>query len=312
MRGAVYIGLFFPFALTAQGVSTSVGADLDTAVIRIGEQVHLTLQVSGQANALKSVEWPTIADTLSKHVEVVADGPIDTLQSADAIDRLVRKLTLTSFDSGFWAVPPFRFVVDGTTLETKPLLIEVRTVELDSAGTLRDITNIHTLPFSAWYWVRAHALWVGGGVAALALISALIYFMLRKREPRAVKAPVVAAIPLQQRVLLALEALEKERLWQQGEHKGYHSRITNLLRGYIEERYQVPAMESTTDELLRELRVSPLNSDQRGQLENMLRLADMVKFAKTLPSPQENEQMMAGSVRFVRSTASIPTALNNG
>jgi hypothetical protein len=100
-----------------------------------------------------------------------------------------------------------------------------------------------------------------------------------------------------------MRALEDQRLWQQGDHKAYHSKLTDILRGYIEERYQVPALESTTDELIKELRVSSLPTEQRDRLENMLRLADLVKFAKTLPSPQENEQMMAGGIQFVETTA---------
>ena len=69
----------------------------------------------------------------------------------------------------------------------------------------------------------------------------------------------------------------------------------------------MPALESTTDELLHELRVSPLNTDQQNLLGNMLRLADLVKFAKALPSPQENEQMMANALRFVQETAAPTT-----
>ncbi|MBK9196654.1 MAG: hypothetical protein IPO17_17060 [Flavobacteriales bacterium] len=111
--------------------------------------------------------------------------------------------------------------------------------------------------------------------------------------------------PLHERVLLQLEALDRERVWQQGDHKSYQSRLTDLLRGYIEERYRVPALERTTDELLHELRVSPLSMEQQSLLANLLRLADMVKFAKALPSPQENEQMMVSAVRFIRET--VPT-----
>jgi len=126
-----------------------------------------------------------------------------------------------------------------------------------------------------------------------------------RRRPRRGQPPAVQEerLPLHERVLRELEALERERLWQQGTHKEYHSRLTGLLRGYIEERYRVPALESTTDELLAELRVSPLTTDQRNRLANMLRLADLVKFAKALPSPQENEGMMAAANAFVRETA---------
>ncbi|MBK6343000.1 MAG: hypothetical protein IPF41_10550 [Flavobacteriales bacterium] len=97
-------------------------------------------------------------------------------------------------------------------------------------------------------------------------------------------------------------------LWQQGQHKAYQSRLTDLLRGYIEARYQVPALERTTDELMHELRVRPLEKRAQVLLGNMLHNADMVKFAKALPSPQENEQLMASARRFVMATAETDPA----
>jgi hypothetical protein len=220
--------------------------------------------------------------------------------------RQVRTLELTSFDTGFWAVPPFRFIVNGDPLDTRALLLEVRTVEVDTAQGLRAIKDIHVLPFSLGYWLREHVLWIVGGVVVLVALVALVLFLRRKPRVTMPAAPAVV-LPLKDRTLAALRALETERVWQQGDHKGYHSRLTDVLRGYIEERYRVPALESTTDELLKELRVSALSTDHRGQLENMLRLADMVKFAKALPAPQENEQMMAGALRFVEDTAPTPS-----
>lgn len=288
--------------------NTIVGADLDTTRMRIGEQVKLRLQVSYSAASGTRIQWPAIGDTLNAHLEVVSDSGVDTLTNAGGgLDQQVRTLTITSFDTGFWAVPPFRFLVNDQPLETAAQLLEVRNMVLDSAMVVRDIKDIHTLPFSVGYWLRKHAEWVGVGLGILALIAAVFYFIkkrLRTKVPIAVIAP---ERPLVERILSALDQLEKERVWQQGDHKGYHSRVTDLLRSYIEERYQVPALESTTEELMKELRVSALNADQRGQLENMLRTADMVKFAKALPSPQENEQMMVGATRFVRGTAPSAT-----
>ena len=288
--------------------NTIVGADLDTTRIRIGEQVQMRLQVSYAPGSVSKIQWPTVGDTLNAHLEVVSDTGVDTVKNAaSGLDQQVRTLTITSFDTGFWAVPPFRFLVNDQPLETAAQLLEVRSMELDSAMVVRDIKDIHTLPFSVGYWLKEHSKWVAIGLGALALIAAVFYFVkkrVRNKVPKAIEAP---ERPLVERILSALDKLEKERVWQQGDHKGYQSRVTDLLRGYIEERYQVPAMESTTEELMNELRVSPLNTDQRGQLENMLRAADMVKFAKALPSPQENEQMMVGATRFVRDTAPSAT-----
>ena len=128
--------------------------------------------------------------------------------------------------------------------------------------------------------------------------------MPERPSDRSAPAPSPAkALPLHERILQQLRELGSEKVWQQGDHKQYHSRLTDLLRTYIEERYRVPAMESTTDELLRELRVSAMNREHQQHLRNMLELADMVKFAKAVPTREENEMMMHGAIRLVQETA---------
>lgn len=308
MRYGVAIAFLLPLIGLGQ-MSTVVGVDLDSTTIRIGEQVGLRMHISYSKDAVRSIEWPTMADTLNKHVEVIADSGIDTVAGERGAMRELRVLTITSFDTGYWAIPPFRFLVDGNAIESSALLLEVKGVALDSAMVPRDIKDIHTLPFSITFWLREHMALVAGGLGVLALIAALLYLLLRRKKEPGASIVVDPTIPAHERALTAMRALEHERIWQQGDHKGYHSRLTDILRGYIEERFMVPALESTTDELIKELRVSSLSTDKRDQLENMLRLADLVKFAKSIPSPQENEQMMSGAIRFVESTAatSSPT-----
>ncbi|MBL7947149.1 MAG: hypothetical protein JNN32_13885 [Flavobacteriales bacterium] len=304
----MHIAFLLPLFATAQSGNSFVDVRLDTSVVRIGERARLLLEVAYPANA--SVIWPAIPDTLNKHIEVVAVSGVDTADGQRGLMRQVRTLELTSFDTGFWALPPFHFIVNGSPLDTRALLLEVRTVEVDTAQGLRAIKDIHVLPFSLSHLLREHVLGILGGVAVLVALVALVLFLRRKPSVTMHAAPAVV-LPLKDRTLAALRTLENERVWQQGDHKGYHSRLTDVLRGYIEERYRVPALESTTDELLKELRVSALSTDHRGQLENMLRLADMVKFAKALPAPQENEQMMVGAVRFVEETAPASTPQDN-
>lgn len=304
MRILAGIGVLLSFCALAQNGDGIISAKLDRDSILIGEQVVLTLEVEPDG---LPVTWPVIGDTLAPHIEVVGDSGLDTVQTDDSGgptgSHVVRQLVLTSFDTGYWAVPALRFRIGAQDLESKAFLVHVQGVELDSAASPKDIKPIHELPFSMVWWLREHWIWVaGGGAIALAVVALIL--LVRRYRRKAPAAEIAAPlIPLHERVLLQLEALDKERLWQQGDHKGYQSRLTDLLRGYIEERYQVPALERTTDELLHELRVSPLSMEQQSLLGNLLRLADMVKFAKALPSPQENEQMMVSAVRFIRETA---------
>jgi hypothetical protein len=300
MRSIGILLLLWPILAQAQVPSAS----LDTAVLRIGEQVELLLSIDLPTDAPAGmVNWPVFGDTLINQLEVVRKGPVDSVQDAAGL-HLTQRIFLTSFDTGHWAIPPFTFVVSGSPQETSPLLIEVRNVALDDPKVQRPAKTIYEVPFSIGYWIRAHLVELLAGLGALVLIIAGLFYLTRKRKT--VPAPVVEAPmePVHLRTLRSLRELDASRLWQQGEHKAYHSRITDLLRSYIEERYQVPAMESSTDELLQELGVSPMNNEQRTHLENMLRLADLVKFAKAKPTPAENEQMMAGAIRFVEATLS--------
>ena len=296
----------------AQGTPPEVALDRDS--ILIGQQTSLDLSVTyrlGQGQVLEIV-WPVIGDTLTGNVEVVADSGVDTVrvrpeQDPDLYSQR-RTLTITSFDSGYWAIPPFSFVIAGDTVGTKPLLLAVHTVEVDTAESFRDINDIYELPFSWRYWLKKNWPYVAGAAAFLAALL-LVVRELRRRK-RAGPPPAVSAPPppLHLRALAALEDVERKKLWQQGLVKQYHSEVTDILRGYIEERFKVPALERTTDELMLELNLSAMSAGHREQLRNLLQLADMVKFAKWSPSPTENEQLLAGTRQLVHGTSTANEA----
>jgi len=281
---------------------TSPEATLDKDQLLIGQQAQLTISVSSDAGArMPAVIWPVVADTITGKIDVVKDGGVDTNTTPQLVTQ-ARTLTITAWDSGYWAIPPFKLVIDGDTAETQALLLGVTTVPVDTAQAIRDIKEIYEVPYRWQDWLRDNWPWVAGGVAALAaIIGGIIWF--RRRKPKALAIAVAPEKPLHVRALEALEEVERKKLWQQGLVKEHHSATTDILRGYIEERYQVPALESTTDDLLGILRMSSMNTAQREQLANLLRMADMVKFAKWTPLPTENEQLLAGAIKLVQQTS---------
>lgn len=282
----------------------------DTTVIRPGEQVQLTLGVDLPV-AEVALTWPVIGDTLGQHIEVLRIGDTDTVGSAPDLGpgqwRLIRQIVLTSFDTGFWAIPPFRFELAGRALETGALLIEVRPSQLEPGAQLSNVSDIYEPPFNLLWWMLNNWLWIVAGLGVIVLAFVLVR-RFRARERHAPMAgPTAPDVPVGERYIALLAQIDREKLWQQGEHKAYQSRVTDAVRGYIEERFRVPALERTTDELVSELKVSPLAPDQRSLVENMLRAADLVKFAKAIPGPLENEQLMQASVGFIRATAEQAT-----
>lgn len=299
-----------PTALLAQAPRPV--AKLDRTELLIGQQAHLEVSVTYRVDkgTPTTIQWPAIADTLTGHVEVVHDSGVDTiLPKKDADPTLfsqVRTLTLTSWDSGYWAVPPLRLVINGDTTETEPMLLTVNTVAVDTTGAIKDIKEIYEVRSTWLDWLHDHWPWVAGGVALVAIVVVLVLYLRRRARRPKTDEPPAPALPLHVRTLSALEDIDRRKLWQQGLLKQYHSEVTDVLRAYVEERFGVPALESTTDELLGALRMSSMNADQREQLANLLRLADMVKFAKWTPLPTENEHLLAGAVKLVQQTTEAP------
>jgi hypothetical protein len=100
-----------------------------------------------------------------------------------------------------------------------------------------------------------------------------------------------------------LDKIKQEKPWQQGRSKEYHTELTDIIREYIERVFNVNSMEMTSEEILEHLRI--LRLEQKTAylgLTQLLRLADLVKFAKFNPTPDEHELSLSNSYLFVNET----------
>ena len=112
--------------------------------------------------------------------------------------------------------------------------------------------------------------------------------------------------PISIEALENLRILKDEKLWQNGFEKEYHIRLSDIIRTYIEKRYGVTALEQTTDEIMRHTRtLESIDEVLRNKLKQILMLSDMVKFAKELPLPNENEMSIDNAFEFVNKTVLI-------
>ena len=290
-------------------------AQLDTSDIRIGEQATVILSISYNVDSEETeIDFPEIFETLSEHIEVISVSEVEaSLKTPDQDPHLFVKkqqVVITSWDSGFWAIPPFVFQVNGKQEETEAFLLKVEGVHADTAGTYRDIKDLERLPFSMSHWLKEHWPWIAGGMGILAALY--ILFILLKKIPKkeTVIAPKVVR-PLHVRMLERLEQIEQRKLWQSGETKLYYSEVTEVMRAYVEEQYNVPALERTTYELRRELNLTVMPRQYKELLLNNLDHADKVKFAKFNPVGAENEMLLANAFRLIRETTYTETPHSN-
>jgi hypothetical protein len=294
------------FAIQAQNFK--VAAVLDSSVIRIGEQVKLDLFVIYNPNEKPlEIKWPGIGDTITGKVEVISVTEIDTTMPDKSNPNIIQQhqqLLISAYDSGYFAIPPFKFILNKDTSNpyfTEALLLEVHTVPTDSSLVkTKDIKEPFGEPFN-WMWYKYYFYW---GLAALVFV--IVLFLLinyyNKKRRKASLEPEKPKVPAHLTALASLEKIREEKVWQQQKVKEYYSSITDTVRLYIEERFQIPALESTSDELLTIIRSQVIDPISKEKLKQILVLSDFVKFAKMIPLEQEHELTLQHAFDFVNGT----------
>lgn len=264
-----------------------VSATIDTTTIKIGEQIHYTITVTTDSTAV--VHFPE-GQTFSP-LETVEALQIDTVQHKNR--RILQRLyTLTRFDSGTYTIPRQRIAINEQPFFTDSFRIKIADVAVDTTQQklydikpLMEVQKSHTALWNLLLWILA-GLVVTGGLA--------YWFILRKKPYT--EAEKEALLPPYDRALLELKKLENSKYLIRNEYKEYYSELTTIIRSYLEEDVHIAALESTTEQLITKLEMLKnteqlkLNDETLIQFQKLLQTADLVKFAKSKPSPTAAEQ----------------------
>lgn len=278
---------------------------LDTGAMLIGDQVRMHIGINVPVKS--SVTWPVIGDSILGHIRVLNRSKIDSVYSPDKKTlKLHQSLVLTTFDSGFYAIPPVKFLVqqppDTSRLirQSEPMFLTVHSLHVDTTQAIKPIKGPIKIPLS----FREMLPWIIAGVILL-LLGYFLFYWLRKRknaEPVFRLKPRIILQPYE----IALQELEKLRLkkvWQSGKIKEYHTELTEILRIYIEGRFGMMAMEMTSDEIIDQLKDNKeIIKDALDKLIQIFFMADLVKFAKAQPLPSEHELSLEYGITFVKDT----------
>ncbi len=284
VRGVFFILTFvlsFSSHSQTESAEPKVSVKADTTKIRIGEQINYQIEVD---NVETGVTFPELQLDFSGKIEVVEDLNIDTLKN-----RLVRKYLLTSFDSGSYTIPQQKITVWSQEYLTDSVVIDVATVAVDTLKqNMFPIKAVQSEPY-AFADFKNYLWWILG---ALLLIAIILYFLLRKKKTT---EEIEAKIPPYNLALKRLKELDEKQLWQKNKIKQYYVELTDIVRSYIERELNIPALESTTNELMETITdfnsSSSLNipDETIKKLQSLLKDADLVKFAKYVPLSNEIE-----------------------
>ena len=300
-RGYLILLLLSASFSAAVAQEVTVKAEFDTSKIYIGDQINYTVTIDQPSGI--SLNIPVNKDTLFKNIEILTGPVTDTLAIDGNRLRIVNRYLVTSFDSGFYEVPPTYAELSTETglkrfySEYSPLeVMRVKIAPSDTTAQIYDIVG----PYKAPVTIGEVLPWVLLAALAAALVWVIIRLMRRFRKVKPGYEPVVVREPAHIIAFRDLEKLKEEKLWQKGEVKKYYSRLTEVLRQYLEDRYGVYSLELTTSETLAELLKTGFKKDDTFMiLKNILNGSDLVKFAKYKPDPSENELHYENSWQFV-------------
>jgi hypothetical protein len=300
MRRLNYIILLVLLATANWQLSTAqVSATLraDSTHIQIGD--HLNIRITVKSPNTLAVPFPAIADTLGS-LELVSASKIDT--TVEAGNKSLSQLyTVSAYDSGEYVAGPVRIYFKNSNGELDSVLsndipVTVNTLDVDTTKPFKAIKAPLDVPYS---WREFIYYIVGGVLLLLAIIIGVLLWKKHKKQKPAVVERPKPKDPAHIWARKELKKIEEEKLWQKDEVKLYYSRLTDTLRLYLEYRYNWLALESTTEEIQAEIDQYNLKEKAKENLLSTLRTADLVKFAKMLPSPDANIRAMESAYKFI-------------
>ena len=303
-------GIFILCALVLSSVSAS--AQIKSTVmskdsILIGDQVLWSTRFElKETDSIAIYPYAGVLerDTLASKVEVVADFKLDTVAIRKGIKELEAKVLLTSFDSGSYRLPLPLFIVNPDSTDTYAIIFDtpvlsVNTIQVDTTGFQpMDIKGQIKYPIT----FKEVAPWVFLCLLVIALCYLLARYIQRRRANRDFFGRPIVKDPPHIVALRELDKIHSQKLWQNGKEKLFYTGITDTLREYIEGRYGVNAMEMTSNEIMTGLQGKNIDEKLFRELDELFKTADLVKFAKYVPSNGENEEAIPSAVRFVNST----------
>lgn len=282
----------------AHNMQVSIGIQPDS--IQIGDYVNLVVRVTFPKD--KIILFPDFEEEIVPGLEMVkAAQAADTVKTKDKEKRILeRHYLITSFDSGRHVLPAFPILVasSSTTMDTvyiqHPLVLKVGTVALAADFKPYGIKDIQSYPSEWW---KAALL-----VLAIVLVLIVVLWFILGREKIKQLLPlghVVVRTPYEVAVE-NLQRLKTEKLWERGQTKEYYTQLTDIVRQYIESRTGMPALEKTSEEILRML---PEAGFGQATLEHCLKelfyYADLAKFAKYIPTEADNELSWQRAYEFI-------------
>ncbi len=317
MKKIFFISILSILSFWANAQGVRVVAKLDTNIVEIGNPVEL--QFLAEYNNNVHVVFPILEEKITNDFEIISKKPVDTLQNSPNV-VLSQKYEIIAFPEkilGFtdsvFNIPPFQFLVNNDTLLSNELFLRVIMIQLDSATVAKldttqqfpifEIKSPKNTPWTfAEFW-NLYKWYVIIILLSIIIILLLVFIIIRLKKNKPIVVIEKPKIPPHITAIKSLNKLKNKKLLEQDKVKEYYTELTNIVRLYIEERFQIPALERTSSEILFSVKSNNIvNNKTLEKLKQILNWADLAKFAKHRPMQSDNDLNMENAFYFVNKT----------
>lgn len=289
--------------------NVTLKATLDSAYILMGKQTDIHLEIV-QGKHDTGILLNNSADTISKNVEIInkkGAKAADTVDLGNDRVQILRNITIQSFDSGLYTIPPFVYAVGKDTFKSNELALKVLPVPVDTLKTINDYAGV-TDPDTRFYDYLPDFItdyWWLYVILLVIAIGLLVYFKFIKKG-KVPLLPKKKEIPPYDLAIMALNHLKDSHLCERGQEKEYYTRLTGILREYLDKRFGINAMEMTSTQIVHALNHNVETKEPNKFMKQILEIADFVKFAKVRPLPEDNTKAFQWAMQFVEDTKPAP------
>lgn len=289
-----------------------ITATIDSATITMGERTTLRVEVvkNGHVGSIlipakmADEEKGTNASIAGIEIRQIA---VDSTDLGNNRIQVKYDILLQPFQPNDYAIPPFKYALNGDTITSKVVALKVLEPEIPQEMLDSLIINPLRPPMSIkaewydwvpnwfsdyWYWWLAGLLLIGAAVTV-----AILY----KKNGRSL-LPMRRAIPPYVLATRRLDELKRKRLHEQGHNKAYYTELTDILRQYLGGRFHIYALEMTSSQILEAMSENPETAPFAQELKPMFTIADFVKFAKQNSTTDENIRSFNAVEKFVHET----------
>ncbi len=297
----VIIGFILCFTGIHLSAQTTVAQKIDSIGIFIGQQAHITIEVTTHQGA--KILFPALKplNYIVPGVELLEVSEADTSSLDNNQIKVSKCYTITSFDEKLYAIPGLKVKIDGkefagNTLAFKVVTMDVDTLHLNQFFPAKDVQDN---PFSWKEW--SPIFWMSIVILILCLFAFYLFLRLRDHKPIVTKIRIIKKVLPHQKALQAIDNIKAEKLTTSTNQKIYYTQLTDTLREYINERFGFNAMEMTSSEIIYQLKAK---GDQKmiDELKNLFETADLVKFAKYETMINENDMNLVNAIHFIDET----------